>query len=140
MKKKSIEVQKFGGTEGLGTTHVNDYAHDVQSIEAQSKTHLEDDVGHGEAAIIRMFEFGINPEAFKLHPPTKQDLFNYHHKGIEVALWRDGMKVIPEVNPRVVINEEKMTYRIFVGAKPMKGHFLREQQQPKTLSQLAHDL
>lgn len=138
--KKAIDVKKFGGTEELGTTHVNDYSHDVQSIETQSKTHLEDDVGHGNPAIIRCFEFGINPEAFKQHPPTKQDLFNYHHKGIEVALWRDGMKVMPDVNPRVVIDESKMTYSIFIGARPMKGHFLREHQQPKTLAQLARDI
>ncbi len=137
-KKKPIEVQKFGGVDSLGTTQMDGYGHDVQSIETQSKTHLEDDLGTGNPAIIRCFEFGINPQAFKEHPPTKQDLFNYHHKGIEVALWRDGMKVIPEVNPRVVVNEQKMTYQIFVGAKPMKGHILQEHQQTKTLAQIAH--
>lgn len=134
--KKVAEVQKFGGTEELGNVQMHGYNHDVQSLEAQSKTKLEDDQGHGDAAIIRRFTFGINPESFKQYQPTKQELFNSHYKGIEIALWRDGLKVIPEVHPRIVINQEKMNYEIFVGAKPMRGHILRE--RPQTLTEIAH--
>ena len=83
-----------------------------------------------------MFEFGMNIEAFKHAQPTKQELFNAHHKFIETALWKDGLKVIPEVHPRITIDEKQLKYRIFVGAQPMKGHILRE--QPQTLSQLTH--
>jgi hypothetical protein len=151
-KKKKVEVQKFGGVEDIGhlkdgrtqkfTSEMTgqestqkDVSYDMKSLEAQSDTKLEDDKGGGGAAIIRMFEFGINFDAFKEHPPTKQELFNYHHKGIETMLWRDGMTVLPEVNPRVVVG--KSTYRIFVGAKPMRGHILKE--QPKTLTeQITH--
>lgn len=136
MKRSQVEVRKFGGTEEMGHVKMNGHDHDVQSIEAESETKLEDDVGHGNAAIIRCFKFGINPKAFQEHPPTKQELFNSHHKGIEIALWRDGLKVLPDVNPRIVIDQKNMSYQIFVGAQPMKGHILRE--QPKTLSQLAH--
>lgn len=136
MKRSQVEVRKFGGTEELGQVKMNGHDHNVQSIEAQSKTKLEDDAGHGNAAIIRCFKFGINPKVFQEHPPTKQELFNSHHKGIEIALWRDGMKVIPDVNPRIVIDQKNMSYLIFVGAQPMKGHILRE--QPKTLSEIAH--
>ncbi len=115
---------------------MNENWNDISKVETTSETHLEDDKGYGEAAIIRMFEFAANPEAFKQHTPTKQELFNYHHKQIEITLWGDGMKVIPEVTPRVTISKNKKKYRIFVGAKPMKGHILQE--QPKTLSQIAH--
>ena len=106
----------------------------AQTHTSESKTHLEDDTGSGDAAIIRMFEFGVNHEAFKQHQPTKQELFNSHYKGIEVMLWRDGLKVMPEVEPQLTFNKKKTKYRIFVGAKPMKGHLLTE--QPKTLSQI----
>ena len=109
---------------------------DISKIETESETHLEDDVGYGDAAIIRMFEFAANPVAFKQHTPTKQELFNYHYKQIELALWADGMKVLPEVNPKVTISKNKKKYRIFIGAVPMKGHILQE--RPQTLSQIAH--
>ena len=140
-KNKTIDVQKFGGVDDVGSTlapsqldgKTDNFSHDLKSLEVQSQTHLEDDHGEGGAAIIRMFEFGINPQAFKEAQPTKQQLFNSHYKGIELALWRDGMKVMTEVNPRVLINDKTMTYQIFVGAQPMRGHILRE--TPRTLSE-----
>lgn len=151
-KKKALEVQKFGGVDHLGSLHEQgnrdafhsemsgkDYTYEntnweTLSGEAESKTKLEDDQGHGNAAIIRCFEFAMNPEAFREYAPTKQELFNSHYKGIEIALWRDGMKVIPEVNPRIVVKQDIGRYQIFVGAAPMKGHTLRE--KPNTLSEL----
>lgn len=151
--KKVVEVQKFGGVDGLGTvkdenftkfksgmsgneTYHRDVNYDMQSIETQSETHLEDDHGGGGAAIVRMFEFGMNPQAFAQYHPTKQELFNTHYKGIELALWKDGMKVMPEVNPKLVVDEKKAKYMIFVGAQPMRGHILT--QQPKTLAEQLH--
>ncbi len=151
--KKTIEVKKFGGVDDLGairdernvnfkselsgtSTEIDNVNYDVKSLEVQSKTNLEMDEGYGDAAIIRRFEFGMNPLAFQQMRPTKQELFNSHHKGIEVALWKDGMKVMPDVNPRVVVDEVNKRYSIFVGAKPMKGHILHE--QPQTLSQIVH--
>ncbi len=107
-----------------------------QDLASKSETHLEDDLGSGEAAIIRVFEFAASPEAFRAHTPTRQELFNYHSKGIEVMLWKDGMTVMPDVDPKVTINEKQTKYRIFVGAKPMKGHTLHE--RPQTLSQIVH--
>ena len=108
----------------------------ANKIDAQSDTKLEDDKGTGTPVIIRVFEFAANPEAFKQHKPTKQELFNSHYKGIEVLLWKDGMKVYPEVNPRITINKKKTKYRIFVAATPQKGHLLME--KPKTLAEIAH--
>ena len=136
-KKKVKDVAKFGGVDQLGSTTMGGHQHELASIEAKSeKTHLEDDRGEGNAAIIRCFEFAINPQVFKEHPPTKQELFNHHHKGIELALWKDGMKVMPEVNPKIVVNQKAMRYQIFVGAQPMKGYILHE--RPQTLSEIAH--
>ena len=135
---KTEEVQKFGGTEDLGQVDLHGYAHDAKSIEVQSSTKLEQDEGSGNAAVIRCFEFGINLEAFKQHKPTKQELFNSHAKGIEISLWRDGLKVIPDVTPRIVVNEKDMKYQIFVGAQPNRGHILPYDVKTKTLKEIAH--
>ena len=150
---KELSVQKFGGVDDHGSLreegiqqfesgmtgekslHAN-VNYDVKSIETESQTKLEHDEGYGNAVIIRAFEFGVNPEAFKQHKPTKQELFNSHYRGIEVALWKDGMKVMPDVNPRITLAPEGNKYTIFVGAMPAKGHLLRE--EPKTLSQIVH--
>lgn len=133
---KEIEVQKFGGVDKLGEVELHGFNHDVSSIEEQSQTSLEQDMGVGQIAVIRCFEFKANVDAFKEHPPTKQDLFNYHSKGIEIALWRDGLKVLPEVEPRLVLDEQKGMYRIFIGAVPAKGESVL--QKPITLSELVH--
>ena len=137
MKRKALDVAKFGGTENLGKATYNNYEHEVSNIETQSKTKLEDDAGHGGAAIIRRFSFGMNAESFKEKPPTKQELFNYHIKGIEIMLWRDGMKIMTEVQPRIMLEEKKMQYHIFVGARPQKGFILRE--APQTLKEVARN-
>lgn len=143
-RPKSKEVRKFGGVEDIGSfteqnavnAPVKDVHYDLRDLEVKSDTHLEADEGGGGAAIVRCFEFGINIESFQRAKPNKQDLFNSHYKGIETALWKDGLKVIPEVNPRIVIDAENMRYQIFVGAQPMRGHILRE--QPKTLTEQIH--
>lgn len=115
---------------------VKDVHYELKGVEAQSTTHLESDEGGGGSAVIRMFEFRMDPVAFQMAHPNTQDLFNAHHKGIEIALWRDGLKPMPEINPRVVMELSSGTYRIFVTAKPERGQLLSE--QPKTLSQLIH--
>lgn len=110
---------------------------DVSQIKTTSTTPLEADVGYGHAAIIRCFEFAANPEVFKQHKPTKQELFNYHSKAIEIQLWGDGFNVMPDVSPKIVISKNKKKYRIFVGARPKEGMSVLE--RPKTLSQIAHN-
>lgn len=112
--------------------------YEAQQVEAASKTHLEDDKGEGVAAVLRCFKFGMNPEAFRQYTPTKQELFNSHHKGIEVALWKDGLKVVPEVHPRISIDEQKMCYEIWVTARPSRGNIIPYDVTPKTLTQIAH--
>lgn len=116
---------------------VKDVLWNANQINTESETHLEDDLGEGEAAIIRAFDFASNPEAFKEHIPSKQELFNHHYKGIEAMLWRDGMKVMSEVDPKIIISKNKKNYRIFVGARPQKGHILRE--RPQTLTQVTRN-
>ena len=138
MRKKARDVAKFGGTDKLGNVVLHGYDHEASSIETQSKTNLEQDRGEGGAAIIRCFTFGVNPKAFQEARPTQQDLFNAHVKGVEVMLWRDGMTLMIDVQPRILFDQKSMTYKIFVGARPMKGHLLTRMQVPQTLKQIVH--
>lgn len=134
---KKLDVQKFGGvTHEHGKTKLNGSSHEVFTTDAKSDTTLEKDIGVGNAVIVRCFTYGANKEAFLEHKPTLQELFNYHHKGIEIELWKDGLMVMPDVKPRVVFNEEKSQYQIFVGARPSRGQELRE--LPQTLSELVN--
>lgn len=113
---------------------IKDVKWDINDASAESDTKLEYDTGHGGAAIIRRFVFAANPMAFKIHVPSKQELFNYHMKQIEIMLWQDGMKLMTDVEPRLSISKNKKNYTIFVGAVPQKGHILT--QTPQTLSQI----
>lgn len=133
---KPVEVSSFGGTQKLTDTTIGRDPYEVSSMEAQSETKLEHDEGHGAALVLRCFTFKANPEVFQHHQPTKQELFNHHLKGIEIALWRDGLTPFVDSEPRLIVNKEKGTYEIWVGARPMKGHMLHE--KPQTLTEIAH--
>lgn len=111
---------------------------DVSKIEVASQTQLADDTGSGKTAVIRMFEFKANPEAFKLHKPTKQELLLSHQKFIENQLWTDGFHLMHDAKPRVSISKNKRKYAIFVGAEPRSGMTVLE--RPKTLTQIANNL
>lgn len=109
----------------------------ANTVETTSDVHLEDDKGEGDVVVIREFEFGVNPQAFKEYQPTRQELFNHHAKQIEMMLWGDGLQPVREYTPKITISKNKKKYRIFVLATPAKGNILPSAYTPKTLSQLA---
>lgn len=125
-------VDKVGITEQTGE---KDIQWEATKGEVESTTNLEDDEGHGPAVIVRSFDFKANPAAFHEHTPSKQELFNAHAKQIEIHLWKDGMQVMPDVDPKVILSKKRDGYRIIVGAEPAKGNLLY--QTPQTLSQIA---
>lgn len=142
-KAKTKEVSKFGGVDDLGIIQsdlhspLKEQTYDSSSVEAKSEnTHLEDDKGEGEAIVIRCFTFGMNPQTFLERRPSKQDLFNAHLRGIEMALFGDGLKVFDEVPPRLTFDIEKKQYSIFVAARARKGYLINE--RPQTLAEVAH--
>ena len=138
VKNKTIELQKFGGTDDLGSVDFDGHKHEAQSIEVKSDTKLTDDPYEGNIAIIRRFTFGANPQAFKEKLPTKQELFNSHLRGIEIALWRDGMMVHDKVEPQIHFDEKALRYHIFVGAKAARGHIVPSGLVPTDLRKIAH--
>lgn len=117
---------------------IHDY--EVKQGEVTSNTHLEDDEGIGDAIIVRSFDFQANPEAFRSRTPSKQELFNAHAKQIEIHLWKDGLQVMPDVKPQLILSKQRNHYRIVVGAEPRKGQFIssRDHDKFQTLSQAAH--
>lgn len=141
--KKVKNVAKFGGVDSLGTVkttlHGGQNSYDASTVEAQSQTKLEHDVGEGNAVVIRCFTFQMNlehPEVFIERRPSKQDLFNAHIRGIEMALFKDGLKPYVDVPPRITFDSKKFQYSIFVPAVPMKGWMLHE--KPQTLTEIAN--
>ena len=137
--KKSKDVAKFGGVDQLGDVQLHGHKHESSSVEAQSQTNLEQDTGEGNATIIRCFTFQMNlekPELFIERRPSKQDLFNSHIGGIEMALFKDGLVPYDVVAPRIVFDTKKLQYSIFIAARPRKGWLLQE--RPQTLSEIAH--
>lgn len=135
-KEKVAQVAKFGGIDKVADVQMDGFTHEVSTVEVQSKTNLESDTGTGAPAIIRRFVFALNSDAFEKHPPTKQELFNHHLRGIELALWKDGLTIIPGIDPTLLVNDKGTEYQIIVGARPARGNIL--QQAPQTISEIAH--
>lgn len=145
-KQKTQNVAKFGGVDELGQiksdlhSPLKEQTYDASSVEAKSEqTHLEDDIGVGEATVLRNFVFAIDLSKTNVwleRRPTKQDLFNAHLKGIEMALWKDGLKVWPDVAPQLMFDVNNLKYTIIVAARPMKGFMLQE--RPQTLAEIVN--
>lgn len=132
-----IQAESHGTEIGAGdNSPVKDIQWDAKQTEAHSELTLEADQGDGRAVIVRNFDFKMNPETWREHQPTKQELLNSHLRQIEILLMKDGLKPFTETEPRVMISKNQQFYRIVVGAEPMKGWLLHD--RPKTLSQLAH--
>ncbi len=134
-RKPSIKKEFDLIEEDAKNAPVDDIHWKGKEMDVESDTHLEDDKGEGKAVIIRKFSFAKNPDIFNTKEPTRQDIFNSHVKGIEVMLWKDGLKIMTDVEPRITFDEEH--YSIFVGAEPQRGHSLTE--APKKLKELIHE-
>ena len=77
------------------------------------------DPGGTSVAVIRVFTFKMNPDRKSL--PGKQKLFSSHAKQIETILWGDGLRPLESNPPRVIIDNKKGIYRIFVSCLAAKG-------------------
>lgn len=70
----------------------------------EEKSQFEFDKGVGQAIVLRNFDFAANPEVFKQHKPTAQQLFESHRKGMEAMLWTDGLTPYHVIEPRLISN------------------------------------
>lgn len=90
------------------------------------------DAGVGGNKILRMFEFGINPEVdAKLKKDKvsadKQMIFNSHWPQIRTLLWGDGLVANEDVAPRVVLGQN--SYKIFMLCEPKLRTMVAEKAQ-----------
>lgn len=141
VKEKGNDINDFiDGTAKAVEKDSVDSAKDVEweatRGEVHSSTTFEDDKGDGRATIVRSFDFKANPSAFFERTPSKQELFNAHSNQIETILWKDGLQVMPDIAPRLILSKKRDGYRIVVGAEPAKGNLLH--QRPQTLTQIAN--
>lgn len=114
--------------------------YEVKQGEVHSDIKLESDLGDGKTIVVRSFDFKANPEQFKHNTPSKQELFNDAAKTIEINLWKDGLQVMPDVAPKLILDKKRRGYRIIVGAEPRRGQLISSLDNDKyqTLSQAAH--
>lgn len=111
-----------------------------ETLQTDSKINLADDKGAGQAVILRFFEFGVNPEAFKKQQPTAQMLFNSHLRGMESMLWKDGLKVYADVEPRFMFSKDKTKYRFIIPAIASNSYgAMTLEKDAKSLSQIANE-
>lgn len=109
-----------------------------QTVTVSADTKFSDDLGTGDAVIIRTFEFLANPETFiqyekfNQHAPTAREIFESHRQGIAALLWGDGLTPTDKFEPRLVFSKDKTRYLITVGAKPMQGMTLSVKTQTLT--------
>ncbi len=90
------------------------------------------DPGTGKALVLRVFEFGMNPD-YKGRRPCKQDIFNMHWRQLSTILWSDGLVPKEDLNPRLEFIKGNK-YQIFLLCKPRSGTMIAE--KPKTLQDL----
>ena len=108
--------------------------------EGQELEFHSDQLGEGKdgnAVIMRFFEYKANKQAFDLNPPSVQQLFDFHRKEIELALWKDGLKPIIEVQPRFMQSKDTKHYRFVVAATPLRGQMVSE--TPKSLTDILRE-
>lgn len=105
-----------------------------EELQAQSKTHLEQDLGTGAKTVYRFFEFAANPEAFKNRKPTAQELFNDNKKGIMAMLWKDELRPLEQIEPRLIFSKNKKFFRIIIIC--VSTSIIGILEDTKTLSQL----
>lgn len=109
--------------------------YEVEQVQAESKTKLEDDKGVGREIVLRFFEYTANPDVFKSNIPSGQTLFNAHHKEMEISLWRDGLVPEPRIEPRLLFSKDHTHYKFVIGCRAAKGQLILS--NPLTLKELA---
>lgn len=105
-----------------------------EEVSAISDTKLEQDTGTGQTIDLRFFDFATNPEAFKDHQPTAQELFNTHWRGMLSIMWRDGWKPYDAIEPRFMFSKDKLHYRFIIACVPTLGNTVSD--KPRTLTEL----
>lgn len=131
MAKKFKTIEK--NAKNLPSKKVENLEWEGETVQAESKVNLQDDRGTGKPIVLRFFEFGVNPQAFKDHKPTAQELFNTHIRGMESLIWSDGLIFCKEIEPKLWFSKDNKKYRFMIGCLPVQTLI----ETPNTLAELA---
>lgn len=101
------------------STHDDKYSWEGQEVQVNSDPVI--DPGTGETVLMRVFDFGANPEALKRDKPSKQQIFDNHIKQIQTMLWSDGLEPMKELNPLIQVSKKKEKYRIILWCRARAG-------------------
>ena len=88
------------------------------------------DAGTGKPLLVRVFDFKKNPEVKKY--PSRQDVFNAHAKQIRDFLWKDGLRIIENHDPRFTFTKDG--YRIAILCEARLGVMWMD--KPRTLQDI----
>lgn len=113
---------------------VKDIEWEGEELGVESTTKLEEDKGTGQAIVLRFFDFAANPEVFRVHQPTANELFSSHKLGMQAILWKDGMTPIEVIEPRLLFSKDKSHYRFVISCSPSEALI----DIPQTLTELIH--
>jgi len=120
------EERKGVSSEGLWTE---------QDLAVKAENPLVDDA-KGKALVIRVFDFKFNPRIKQLDiiqaKNNKQDFFNAHAKYIRDFLWKDGLKIREDHDPKLLFRKDG--YRIAVLCEAKLGVNVFE--KPTTLQNI----
>ena len=100
-----------------------------QDLAVKADTPLVD-AGTGKKMIIRLFDFKFDPskkDAIKIAKLNKQGFFNSHAKYIKDFLWKDGLRVVDNQDPKLIFKGNG--YRIAVVCQASSGVFIDQKGQ-----------
>lgn len=130
---KQVKDTKFKLTElDAKDAPVKDIEWEGEELGVESTTKIQDDKGVGQAIVLRFFDFAANPEVFKQHKPTANELFASHKMGMEALLWKDGLTPSLDVDPRLMFSKDGSLYRFVVPCIPSQALV----DNPQTLTEL----
>jgi len=101
------EIKEFKGQEHKGFAEGHEWKEQELAVKAGQPLV---DSGTGKKVIIRKFEFdwkkGLQPEDRMLAQANKQDFFNKHARYIRDFLWKDGLSILENQDPKMMFNDK----------------------------------
>lgn len=126
-------INNYESEERKGTAEGNEWID--KDIAVKADTPLVDSAT-GKKVIVRLFDFDWNKEITKSNikeaKKDKQLLFNVHATYIKNFLWKDGLNVLMNQDPKLIFT--KKGYRIAVVCEARSGQSIFD--KPQTLQNI----
>ncbi len=127
------EIKEYKGEQIQGTSEEGDWTE--QDLATKAGQPLVDS-GKGKATLVRVFDFKFDPrvkrEDRQLMRSRKQELFNTHSNFIRNFLWKDGLSIREDHDPKLMFGKDG--YRIAVLCEARLGVMV--DKKPTTLQNI----